>query len=126
MRFLDDFDRADGQLSGEPMWSTAGVTTDGATIYLAPAGTQPPPGVEAARIDIRKILGIPPGFPLWYQPPRPALPAGPIGRQMMRTQLFLQRVAIVTAERWPLPDDPLDPSTWFGDEPEGDATDDDR
>ena len=45
-----------------------------------------PPGVEAARVDIRKILGIPPGFPLWYRPPRPSLPVGPIGRAAQRIQ----------------------------------------
>lgn len=32
---------------------------------------------------LRAILGIPPGFPLWYRTERLALPVGPIGRAIM-------------------------------------------
>jgi hypothetical protein len=29
---------------------------------------------------LAEVLGIPPGFPSWYVPERPALPTGPLGR----------------------------------------------
>lgn len=71
--------------------------------------------------EVRERLGIPPGFPLWYRPEPPALPVGPVGRRMMRAQTFLQRLAIVEAERWALPDNPLDPSAWLGDHGGGES-----
>jgi hypothetical protein len=47
--------------------------------------------IEAVFTDInpdviRWLFGIPPGFPLWYVPERLALPVGPIGRLIQRTQ----------------------------------------
>jgi hypothetical protein len=35
---------------------------------------------------MRALFGIPPGFPLWYRPERPALTVGPIGRYNQQTQ----------------------------------------
>lgn len=45
--------------------------------------------VEFRDVDhdaLRAMFGIPPGFPLWYVPPRPALAVGPIGRYIQQTQ----------------------------------------
>ncbi|WP_280317277.1 hypothetical protein [Nocardia wallacei] len=37
----------------------------------------------------RALFGIPPGFPLWFEPERPALPVGPIGRAQTKIREIL-------------------------------------
>lgn len=103
-------------MSAQDGWEPVGQLAGGGDVWLGPSGATLPPElisapsaarphtvefhVEDVNPDLWRFLaGIPPGFPLWYRPERPALRCGPIGRAIQEIDRTIsERVRILTDE----------------------------